>query len=337
MTFNDIIDEYFQYKRLRIKPSSLALYMSRWEIMKDFYGEIDIEELKTKTAEKWVFKQSDKYKIKTLKDCIVLLNNIIDYYSYEYERPNNKILTKHIHWTVNHTSIMSEKDKTFRPNEIKLILEYINNNPDPWAITVAIMVATGIRIGEASALTYDDIDNQSGSIMITKTIERLFAKDLKFLSKEDLERFNIREIRRARKTVLVESTTKTMSSKRVIPLPSSLFRRLKKQKELVPGDYYIASNSRSPMEPRTLRAKYYDLLRLSGVRELNPHSLRHSFATNLITSGVDVRTAAELLGHGDINTTLQIYSHATLESKTKAIRNNSTKYFKDVFKLNKYN
>ena len=130
------------------------------------------------------------------------------------------------------------------------------------------------------------------------------------------------------------STPKCISSYRIIPVPGELIKVLKKFKELYPAGYYIASNSYKPTEPRALRVYFNKLMRLAGIdKKLTPHSLRHTYATSLITAGVDVKTTAALLGHGDTSTTLQIYSHATDESKKKAMTSTVGKQFKSALSI----
>ena len=50
-----------------------------------------------------------------------------------------------------------------------------------------------------------------------------------------------------------------------------------------------------------------------------PHALRHTFATLLLSNGVDIKTVSELLGHADVNITYNTYIHVIKEQKAKAV------------------
>ena len=55
------------------------------------------------------------------------------------------------------------------------------------------------------------------------------------------------------------------------------------------------------------------------IKHINFHSLRHTFATNCISLGIDYKTVSELLGHSDISTTLNLYVHPNLSDKKKCM------------------
>ena len=58
---------------------------------------------------------------------------------------------------------------------------------------------------------------------------------------------------------------------------------------------------------------------LVKIKQFNFHSLRHTFATNCISLGVDYKTVSELLGHANVNITLNLYVHPRLSQKKKCI------------------
>lgn len=328
MTFNEIWEEYIDNKRKRVKPSTVSTYSTLWESMRIDFGEKEISSITTKSVEKWAINLLSTMSRKSIKDRLVLLNNIIDFYGYEHEVNVCRINTKYIHWpTINASEGDLEAVKTFTPQEIRDILEKIAADPQPHNVLVAIMIGTGIRIGEACALTYGNINIESGTVEITGTVERIRVDT--GLTDEHFDRMNTQVLHRASKSALILSTPKCLSSRRSVPVPGELLKVLRKFKSIYPANYYIATNTFKPSEPRTLRNHYYRLLESVGIeKRFSPHSLRHTYATTLITSGVDIKTTAALLGHGDAATTLEVYSHATVESKKKAMSSTVGKQFK---------
>ena len=85
-------------------------------------------------------------------------------------------------------------------------------------------------------------------------------------------------------------------------------------------------NDDSPMDPRTYQNKFKKYLQTAGIEYRNFHSLRHTFATNCINSGADVKSLSEILGHSDVKTTLNRYMHPTIETKRQYMNSLSSIY-----------
>ena len=68
-----------------------------------------------------------------------------------------------------------------------------------------------------------------------------------------------------------------------------------------------------------MQYRFKKLLRENGIEDLNFHVLRHTFATNCVENGMDVKALSEILGHSDVKITLNRYVHPTMESKRKQI------------------
>ena len=83
-------------------------------------------------------------------------------------------------------------------------------------------------------------------------------------------------------------------------------------------DYILTGNS-NYIEPRTYRKYFNKVLKEAKIKHFNFHSLRHTFATNCISLGVDYKTVSELLGHANVNITLNLYVHPRLSQKKKCI------------------
>lgn len=69
------------------------------------------------------------------------------------------------------------------------------------------------------------------------------------------------------------------------------------------------------MEPRTLQYHFKQILADAGLPDKNFHILRHTFSTNCIEGGTDVKSLSEMLGHADVQITLNRYVHPSMEAK----------------------
>lgn len=337
MTLEEAWPAFVAFKRLRVKPTTISAYAAMWRQIAPYFGPLRVDEIFTKRIEQWAFGELAHLSRRTVQARLVLVNNILDFVEYEYEIRVSKIQLRRIQWPSSRGGGMVaaasagevKGPPTFTAEELERIVDYVARNPSPAALAVALMVGTGCRIGEASALTYGDLDSTDGTVSITKTCGRMTLEEGD--TAESLTRAGLRVIRCGLGTALVIGPAKTSGSHRRVPLPTELFRVLGALRKVYPAEYFIASNGPEPMEPRALREQYRRLLKAAGVgRYVRPHGLRHTFASALVTSGADVRTVAELLGHSDVKTTLEIYSHSSVSSKRKAIGRALAKPFKSI-------
>ena len=81
--------------------------------------------------------------------------------------------------------------------------------------------------------------------------------------------------------------------------------------------YVCAKEDGTVIKPAYLSRKFKDLLKKAGLPEIRLHDLRHSAATNLLNMGFTIKDVSVWLGHADVTTTLNIYSHVLDESKTE--------------------
>lgn len=174
------------------------------------------------------------------------------------------------------------------------LLQSLCKSMDIYKLGIVVCLSTGLRLGEICSLKWEDIDLEGKMLYVNTTIQRIAMDG------------------HEAKTILLEGEPKSIFSKRKIPLSEELV------KLLMPywggaGEYVI--NGRKPMEPRTYQNKFRKYLESSGVARKNFHILRHTFATNCIESGTDIKSLSEILGHSDVKITLNRYVHPTTETK----------------------
>lgn len=163
-----------------------------------------------------------------------------------------------------------------------------------------IALHTGMRIGEVCALMWDDIDLKNDIIHVRHTISRVNSTEGSY------------------KTKLIIDTPKTISSKRDIPISSSLKPILMVAREHAKSTYVVSQNN-SFVGTRTFDYRYKQMLKRNNICDFNFHTIRHTFATRCIEAGVDVKTLSEILGHSNVSTTLNTYVHPSMEIKKNQI------------------
>lgn len=190
-------------------------------------------------------------------------------------------------------------------SEQRLLESYIEKRNDEVTIGIFLSLYAGLRIGEVCGLKWKDVNFSERSIHVHRTVYRLDVSD--------------NDINEA-KTILVVGSTKTNSSDRILPISEKLYQMLVKkysqdEEFVIPGKTYPYT------DPRTFQYAFKRCLINSGIRDINYHMLRHTFATRCIESGMDIKSLSEILGHASINITLNTYVHSSIEHKRKQLDN----------------
>ena len=160
---------------------------------------------------------------------------------------------------------------------------------------IVLCLYSGLRIGELLALTWSDVDLENGMIYVNKTC--YYGKDEKGVFGR------------------ITGEPKTMSSKRDIPLPKRFLPILKQHKKHGKSEYVIEGENGMPISVRSYQRSFSILQRNLAMKEKGFHSLRHTFATRALESGMDVKTLSEILGHNDASVTLNRYTHSMIKHK----------------------
>lgn len=161
----------------------------------------------------------------------------------------------------------------------------------------------GLRKGEIAELKWSDIDLENGIVHITRS--RVGCED----------------------GVIVKST-KSDAGIRDIPLNQTTLaifkneyaRYLENTRKIgfVDSGYIIHQDNGEPFVPSSIPQKWKRFCEQHKLRKIRFHDLRHTCATILIASGVDVKTVQTWLGHSDIQVTLNIYAHCLASMKKAA-------------------
>ena len=177
----------------------------------------------------------------------------------------------------------------FTITEQKQIEKAVMNGKKDKLYGILLCLYSGLRIGELIALQWSDIDLTKGILTVSKSCHD---------SKEGL----------------IIDAPKTISSRRVIPLPKQLLPILKGIKKKSDASFVVSAKGK-PVSVRSYQRSFELLLKRLKIPHKGFHSLRHTFATRAIECGMDVKTLSEILGHKNPTVTLNRYAHSLIEHK----------------------
>ena len=301
ITIDNIFNEYIEDKKRKVKKQTLRKEFSTYKYLECIKNKkINQIDLNTyRTFNNYI----NNLKIKTdYKNKILGLFKRLIIYANKYYNTNSNILN----FVENFKDINSIKKEMvfFTYEEYKTFDSIIDDFG--YHTFFEMLYFLGLRQGECCALTWKDINFKNETVNINKTIT----------TKIKGEKWTI-------------STPKTKNSIRILPLTKNLLNDLKtmynnaKQYTDFKKDWFVFGNI-EPFKETTIQKKKNTYCKMAGVKQIRIHDFRHSCASLLINKGASISLVSKYLGHSDITTTLNIYTHmyqSELENMTKILDN----------------
>ena len=286
MTFESLMQLYLADMQNRLRQSTMSnkIHLINSKVL-PYFKALRLNDIKPTTIRQWQNElmgqgYSETY-LKTINNQLsAVLNYAVKYYGL-HENPCHKAGSmgkKHA------------KEMLFwTKDEYSAFIKALEDKPVSH-LAFQILYWCGIRLGELLALTCADIDLEAKTLSISKSYQRI--------NKED-----------------VITEPKTPKSNRTIALPSFLCDEI--------SDYIQKLYNRNgstqllPISKHSLHREMDRGCKLSGVKRIRIHDLRHSHASLLIEMGFSPNLIAERLGHENIETTLNTYSHLYPHKQTE--------------------
>ena len=229
---------------------------------------------------------------KTVSDIMSVLRRIFGYASDHGAAVRFNLSAITVKKEAKEMNVLTEKEQNRLYRHLRADLSDRN-------LGILICMFTGLRLGEICALKWEDISFAEQTIFVHRTMQRIQTKD-------DPKK----------KTKIIVTPPKSGSSVRKIPIPKELIKILysfrKKQK-----GYVLTGREDAYVEPRTMERHFAKVLDRAGIKRVNFHALRHTFATRCVEMEFDVKSLSEILGHANVNITLGRYVHPSMELKRK--------------------
>ena len=301
MKIKELLTEWFVfYRSEQIKRRTAERYrgvIDRYIITR--LGEFDVENIDKKQIQDFLYALRNPSTGRGLSaSSINLIHSVLkSFFEYVCEfgiRESNPCER------VRRAPVQGKKAEAFTREEQMKLEKSIAISGDGRLSGVIICLYTGLRIGELLALEWDDVDLKRGVITVDKTVYRSKDKNGEW-------------------QVCVD-TPKTASSERIVPLPYYIVEILKNQKRMSLSNFVIENKKAERMSVRSYQYLFERLTATAGVRSLNFHALRHTFATRALESGMDIKTLSEIMGHSNATITLNRYAHSMLDNKIAVMR-----------------
>jgi integrase len=184
--------------------------------------------------------------------------------------------------------------RALEAHEVQALLAALDQHPDPrTALALRLMLACGLRRGEALGLQWAEVDLEAGTL----TVCRAWTDDGKGGAL---------------------TTPKTATSERTVPIPHATLMRLKVYRAWYAerlgapepeGWVFPGNDTARPLNPHAPNWALRRIVERLGLPPLRVHDLRHSFGSHLLAAGAPLELVAERMGHANPNITLGVYRH----------------------------
>ncbi|NAS17077.1 tyrosine-type recombinase/integrase [Clostridium butyricum] len=286
ITFKEFIDIYVEDRKVNLSDSSLHILDTACRVNFNTLNHILLKDIKPIDVQRCVNKMVEKnLNSSTIESYLSKVHTVFRFAIDKY----NIISTNPIKNIEYHKTKKEEKHALTKSEVYSLLKKIKVLRSKQYYITSLLAVKCGLRVGEILGLTWDNINFLNNTLKIDKQWNK---KNGKFTF----------------------TAPKTKNSYREIPFSNEVKNELLEFKNNFPIN----------IDNRILKRKSKDSFSSELIRtykhvgfDISVHELRHTYATNLISNGMDFKTAAQLLGH-DVEQTMKTYSHVNDDMLSEA-------------------
>lgn len=295
ISFGDLFKEWiFNHKKVEVSDNTFCEYETTYRLRILPYNITNkrVNQLTLNDLQMYFNELQEKFSTNTIKKTYVQIHSCIKFAIIQ------GILTKDYCTGIT----LQKQDKkenynVFSKQEQELILKTLNKK-DIVDCLIYFTFYTGLRLGEVLALQWSDI---KGKIL---TVERQYNRTVRTT---DIG---------VSKLTYEFKDLKTKNSKREIPLPDKALELL----DSLPKTCDLIFNDEGkPIERKRPQRRITALCKKLNLEHRSFHSIRHSYATRLFELDIPIKTVQSLMGHSDMDTTMNIYTHVMQDKKMEII------------------
>lgn len=301
--FGDVLDEWLALHKTRVKASTWRGIEKRVKkYVRPYFNDMYVDKITLRRCQDFTSKVSNK----TPKSYVYvtgIVKNTLDYALRLGMIESNPMLYVIKPKPVQQVQDSSKHDNFYNRDELKKFLDTAKDIDFKKYALFRLLAYSGMRVGECLALTWHDLDIKNKTVSVSKTVART-------------------------EKGLVIQTPKTKASNRKISLDDRTIQILKEwqleqRKQLLmlginamnKEQLIFSNNSNTFITNETVRGYIKQISKKAGIYQITTHGFRHTHATLLFASGMDIKQVQARLGHSKVQTTLDIYTHVMKEKQ----------------------
>lgn len=252
----------------------------------------------------------EPYSAATVKHNYDTMNNILGYAERMEYIPRNP------------TRNLSEKDKPkvpapkidfLEPEDARRFMECLETEPLYWRALMSVLITCGLRRGEAIGLQWKDIDEETMTIKVERSVEvDKNADDKVYVGPTKTGRNRVVPLPDSTYSLLAQMQEERRAAG-MVELPHSFIFHRPYVKSKQEADYY------KPIYPTTVTRWQQRFVQRHNLPKVSPHDLRHTAGTLALEGGANLKQVQDLLGHSNPATTMKYYAGVTAEAQRRTV------------------
>lgn len=307
---DQLVDQYFEewlevYKKPNVKPITYSVQernvrlniLPRW-------GKYRLKDLTRAEYQKWINELRNKYSEGTVRRIHSIFSSAMTDAVHEFrilrENPIQKIkIPKELnkkseiqYFTREQLEQFLDHTKPVKNAKYKTSIQYL--------VLFTVLARTGLRIGEALALTEDDVDLVNNTITVNKTLVYPLNSDPYISTPKS---------KSSGRTIKIDEATAALLRKHRVNRKEVVLRYANYKPSV--GNLIFFQQDGRWLRTNVVREYFKEVCKRANLPVLSPHALRHTHAVHLLEAGANIKYVSERLGHASVKVTADTYLHVT--------------------------
>lgn len=292
-TLKELLDEYLEYNKNKWAIKTYKSNLNWVKKINEKIGYIKLQNLNVKLLEEFYMYLRNETSLadKTIQHFYVLINGALN------KAVKWGYVSQNVNLKIEKPKVRKKEIECYSPEEVEILLEVLKNENLKYQSIILLALDSGIRRGELTGLTWEDVDLDASSIKINKITQYVSGYGI------------------------YEKETKSQTSDRKIYISKytcnvlKKFKKEQREKQILLGDKWgnskrvFTTDLGEDMHPDTPSKILEKIIKKYNLKKINFHALRHTSISLMISKGVQSQIISKKSGHSSVQVTHSIYSH----------------------------